>query len=106
MINDTLFSYSLKMIILLFLIYSTLSKNKKIISSANTIAIFLLIKWFTDYRKCTVSYLECKIRDIPSDQGIVNSIMTPILDINKEKNKIFIYVLVTYILCLNLNIFF
>jgi hypothetical protein len=106
MINDTYYSYYLRMSILLFLIYSPLSNNDKIISSSNTICIFLLVKWITDYRKCTISYLECKIRNIPKDEGIVNGILTPILDINKQKNKIFIYVLVTYILFINLNIFF
>ena len=46
-------------------------------------SFFFLLKWIFNYRKCTISYLECKIRGVKKDDGIINQIIESILCLNK-----------------------
>ena len=62
-----------------------------------TLCIYFLIKWITDYRKCTISYLECKIRGVKKEEGYINQVLNTVLDLNKHKYRYYIY-LFTFIL--------
>ncbi len=44
---------------------------------------FLLFKWISDYRMCTVSYIEIKLRGIPKEKGIMYNFMEDVVDFNK-----------------------
>ena len=71
-------------------------------SFAASICVFLLIKWITDYRKCTFSYIECKlIRGVPKEEGIIYNFTEPLFDINKRKDRYLIYFIVIIILFIN-----
>jgi hypothetical protein len=61
---------------------------------ARTRCIYLLFKWITDYRKCTMSYLECKIRGVPKEEGYINRYLNPILNINKRPDRYLFYLLI------------
>jgi len=63
--------------------------------------VFFLIKWIIDYRKCTVSYIECKLRGVKKEQGVVYNIMEDILDINKSRYKYLIYIFVLFVFYIN-----
>lgn len=65
------------------------------------ICFFLLVKWILDYRKCTVSYIECKLRGVKKENGIVYNIMEEIYDINKSKYKYFVYIFVFCVFIVN-----
>lgn len=65
------------------------------------ICIFFLVKWILDYRKCTVSYIECKLRGVKKEKGIVYNIMEEIYDINKSKYKYFVYIFVFCVFIVN-----
>ena len=56
-------------------------------------SLLLLLKIKNDYRKCTLSYFECKIRKIKKEQGFVHNSLAEIYDINKSEYKkiFFIY---------------
>ena len=62
---------------------------------------YFLFRWITDYRKCTVSYIECKIRGVKKEKGYIYNILEPIFDYNKYKNRYLLYFLVFIILLIN-----
>jgi hypothetical protein len=45
------------------------------------IIIFFLIKLLFNYRKCTISYIECKLRKVKKEEGYLNSFIDSILDL-------------------------
>ncbi len=67
------------------------------------ICIFFLAKWITNYRKCTISYIECKVRGVKKEKGYVYNIMEEIYDINKSKYKYLIYLFVIIVFYVNYN---
>ena len=50
-----------------------------------------LFKWIFDYRKCTVSYIECKIRNIKKERSSIYYVLEDITDLNKSKYKLYFY---------------
>ena len=66
-------------------------------------SLLLLLKIKNDYRKCTLSYFECKIRKIKKEQGFVHNSLAEIYDINKSKYKNLLYLFMIFIILLNLK---
>ena len=50
------------------------------------ILIFMLFKIITNYRLCTVSYLECKLRNVKHKDGYLNKVLDPIIDLRFTKH--------------------
>jgi len=50
------------------------------------ILIFMLFKLISNYRLCTVSYLECKIRGVKHKDGYLNQVLDPIVDLRDTKH--------------------
>lgn len=48
------------------------------------LSLYLGFKWIFDYRKCTLSYLECKLRGVPREQGHMNRFLDELVDLRKE----------------------
>ena len=42
---------------------------------------FCSMKVVTNYRVCSVAYLECKIRDIKREKSLMNQFLDPIIDL-------------------------
>ena len=93
---------TIKYVISLFLLTSCFIKNKKMNEMGILICGYLLFRWLTDYRKCTVSYIECKIRGVPKEEGYIYNILESLFDINKDKNRIMIYVICLLVLAANI----
>ena len=70
---------------------------------AMTICIYLLIKWLSDYRKCTISYLECKVRGVKKEDGYINRYIDPVIDLNQSEYRYFIYLFIIVITLGNYN---
>ena len=54
------------------------------------ILIFFLVKMVFNYRKCTISYIECKLRNVKKEDGYINKFMNDIIDF-REKMKVYLY---------------
>lgn len=65
------------------------------------LSVFLLAKWATDFRKCTISYAECKIRGIPKEKGFMYNFMDNILNINRHSHYTLIQVCMLFIIIVN-----
>lgn len=88
---------------ILLLLYFLITCFSNIFDSDFTcfLCIFFLVKWIINYRKCTVSYIECKLRGIKKEKGVVFNIMEDILDINKSNYKYLIYLFVILVFYFN-----
>ena len=66
-----------------YLLYGILSIITK--KQVSMLYLFLLLfccfKVTTNYRVCSVAYLECKLRIIKREQSIVNQFLDPIVDL-------------------------
>lgn len=90
-------------IIIFFLLYSIISSNKCIVQWSIALCAYFLFKWIFDYHKCTISYIECKIRNVKKEDGIIYNFLNNIMCINQSKCRYIIYSIVFAILIINLN---
>ena len=94
-------------LILLLLLISSILDYDKLNEISSVIIIYLLFRWITNYRKCTISYLECKIRRVKKEQGYLYNILEELFDLNKTDFIYLIYILFGIILIkLNYNYLF
>ena len=54
--------------------------------------IFFLIKQIINYRKCTISYIECKLRGVEKEKGYLYNFLNGIVDLRYRKYSILIYI--------------
>ena len=65
---------------------------------------FLLFKWITNYRLCTVSYIEVMIRNIPLHKGYMFNFMEELVDFNQFTLRYILYLIVILIIIRNIYI--
>lgn len=65
--------------------------------------LLLLFKFSLNYRTCTVSYVECKIRKIKKKDGFVFNALEEIYDLNKTKYKYLVMSFIIFIILFNLK---
>ena len=76
----------------LFIGIITILLNKKINKIYIFILVFLLLKTIFNYRKCTMSYIECKVRDVKKENGYINNLLNQIINIRDKDEIVFIYI--------------
>ena len=100
-------NFMIKSIVLTVLLFSSLTNYDSLHEFSIGICIYLLTKWWTDYRHCTFSYIECKwIRKVDKKQGYLYNFLEPIFDINRYPHKNLIYVIFLCIFIINWIQFF
>ena len=86
-----------------YLLYGILSIITK--KQVSMLYLFLLLfccfKVTTNYRVCSVAYLECKLRKIKREQSIVNQFLDPIVDLRYTDHIYPLVILSFYILTYN-----
>lgn len=70
-------------IVYIYLFYGIISifSDKKLNNAYLIILMFLSFKVVTNYRICSIAYLECKIRDIEREKSFMNQLLDPIVDL-------------------------
>jgi hypothetical protein len=63
--------------------------------------LFCCFKVITNYRVCSVAYLECKLRKIKREKSIVNQFLDPIVDLRYTEHIYPLVILSFYILTYN-----
>lgn len=91
-------------ILFLFFLFR-LSINTTIIDHYSNcfMCLFLLFKMITNNRKCTISYIECKLRGVKKEEGYIYNALEEVYNFNKSKQKYLIYTLLILLLILNLK---
>lgn len=89
-------------LILIIILLSIFIENESLREISTVIMLYLLFRWITNYRKCTVSYLECKIRGVKKEEGYLYNILEEIFDLNKTDFIYLIYILFSLIIILRI----
>ena len=71
----------------LFFGYYNILINKELDIIYSVILLYFTIKIIINYRKCTLSYLECKIRNIKKEKGYINKFFDDLINIRYESNE-------------------
>lgn len=61
------------------------------------ITLFFLFKLIVNYRKCTLSYVECKLRNVKKEEGYIQNFLDNIVDVRYDENAVYIYMFMVYI---------
>ena len=72
------------LLVLSALLSVLLPTSKSLRTGSITVAMYFLFKWLMDYRKCTVSYIECKLRGVPKERGYLYRFLEAIFSVNEE----------------------
>ena len=57
------------------------------------LVLFFTIKWLLNYRKCTISYIECVARGVKKEKGYLYNLLNGIVDLRYDKDIILIYII-------------
>lgn len=58
-----------------------------------TFILFFTFKWIFNYRKCTISYIECAIRGVNKEQGYLFTFLENIINLRYTKDIKIYYIL-------------
>ncbi len=90
-------------IIYLYFILTTIFSDDLSIIRVNIFAIlFLLLKWILNYRKCTLSYIECKIRNIKKEKSHIYNYCEFFGNLIYNKYNDILFLLLVILLLINL----
>ena len=57
------------------------------------IIIYFLFKMLTGYDKCTISYIECKLRNVKKQDGYIYDFLHSIISLKDTLHGIYIYLI-------------
>lgn len=61
--------------------------------------LFFAFKMIFNYRKCTISYLECKLRGVKKENGYLNRFMDGIIDLRYHQDyNLLLFIVFIYII--------
>jgi hypothetical protein len=63
------------------------------------LSMYLLFKWIFNYRKCTLSYYEVKLRNVHIDDGFLYRFLESVVDLRYHKYISIIYLMQILIIC-------
>jgi hypothetical protein len=101
--NNKYYYYFIFMIILIVYLYLFFGLilvflNRKLPREYFALIIFFMFKMLFNYRKCTISYIECKLRNVKKEQGYLNSFIDSILNLRYTPHVYLMYILSAIIL--------
>ena len=91
------------LILYIYLIITTIFMNEIIFIRSNILLIcFLLLKWIFNHRKCTLSYIECKIRNIKKEKSYIYNYCEFFGDLIYNKYNDILFIILIILLLINL----
>jgi hypothetical protein len=63
------------------------------------LSIYLLFKWIFNYRTCTLSYYEVKLRNVQINEGFLYQFLESVVDLRYNKYIFIIYLIQILIIC-------
>jgi hypothetical protein len=76
--------------------------SDRIIQISGVITGYVLLRWLSDYRKCTFSYIEVKLRGVKKEQGYIYRGLDSIFNVNRMNDRFYWYFLYFVILFVNM----
>ena len=80
--------YVFEYVLLLYCIYGLciILLNKNLPNWYFALTVYFGFKWIFNYRKCTISYIECKLRNVKKEYGYLYQLLDYIIDYRYNKN--------------------
>ena len=97
------------LIIKLFLSYGIyyMVLNLAIPTSYIKLLLFLFLKIVFDYTKCTISYIEVKLRGVKKEEGYLYNLLTSLNNIRNHKDFLILFFIINIFIFYNfIKIFF
>jgi hypothetical protein len=85
--------YNIMIIVFISIGFLYLFKHRVIPPRYNLLVAFFTFKLIFDYRKCTFSYLECKMRKVKKEDGVLASFMDHVVDLRYTRYKYIMYII-------------
>ena len=68
------------------------------------IIVYFFFKMITNYDKCTLSYIECKLRNVKKENGYIYDFLHSIIDLRYTTHAKFFYIIgAIFLIYFNLN---
>jgi hypothetical protein len=96
--EESIYDIIIYFFILIGLLYTI--KEKRIPEKYALILAFCTFKIIANYRKCTFSKLECKLRKVKREDGLLSSFLDRVVDLRYSK-YIYILYIIAFILLLH-----
>lgn len=93
--------------IVLYLLYGLyhMIYNLELDPQYTILLLFFTFKIIINFRKCTLSYIECKVRGVKKEQGFINTFFDRLFDIRNENEKLVKLLLIVSFIILYYAIF-
>ena len=88
-------------ILFIYTLLLCLAYNKTLQIYSISIALLTMIKISFNYRKCTLTYIEIKLRKIKKEKSFFYNGLTKVYDLNKD-NKNMIILIMCLVILLNI----
>lgn len=63
------------------------------------VLLFAAFKIAVNYKKCTISYIECKLRGVKRERGLLSSLLDGIVDLRDEGYWVALTLVFTALVC-------
>lgn len=98
LIKNKNLTYTILFLYISYGLYSIIY-NQKIDHSYMVISFFIFFKIIMNYYQCTISYIECKIRDVKKEEGYLFNFLNNFIELRNSKYfpiLLFYYVYINY----------
>ena len=90
-----------------FFLYSCIENKIPAIHALSIVlCLFVMFRWATDYRLCTISYIEMLARNVKKEDSLVYRFLDDLVNLNTCSFKYFIYVSFIVIMSRNIHILY
>ena len=94
--EKTVYNIIIVVYLIIGLLYTFI--EKRVPHRYSIILAFCLFKILFNYRKCTISYIECKARGVKKEDGILGSLLDHVVDLRNTKFTNILYPITALIL--------
>jgi|TARA_B100000780_G_C21123919_1_gene455587 hypothetical protein len=99
MMNENLIHLIIKLFLSYGIYYMVL--NLAIPTSYIKLLLFLFLKIVFDYTKCTISYIEVKLRGVKKEEGYLYNLLTSLNNIRNHKDFLILFFIINIFIFYN-----
>ena len=99
MMNENLIHLIIKLFLSYGIYYMVL--NLAIQTSYIKLLLFLFLKIVFDYTKCTISYIEVKLRGVKKEEGYLYNLLTSLNNIRNHKDFLILFFIINIFIFYN-----
>ena len=63
------------------------------------IILYFFFKMLSGYDKCTISYIECKLRNVKKEDSYIYDFLHSIINLKNTSHKLYLYTIASVFIC-------